>query len=163
VPQLEAWTFASQIFWLIVLFSALYYLLSRRALPRITEVLEARQDRIAADLDQAQRLRIEAEQALKTYEARVARAREDAQGLLSEIQARLQAEAAGRQAELDRQLTEQLQAAERRIAEARQAALRELEEAAVSAAQAAAERLAGLKVTKRAAQAALRQVLGEAA
>ena len=68
VPQLEVWTFPSQIFWLLITFSTLYYLLSRKALPRVSEILEARQDRIAADLDQAQRLRREAESALATYE-----------------------------------------------------------------------------------------------
>ncbi len=45
MPQLEVATYASQIFWLIVAFSTLYWLLSRRALPRVAEILEARQDR----------------------------------------------------------------------------------------------------------------------
>ena len=76
MPQLEVGTYASQIFWLIIAFSTLYYLLSRKALPRIAEILEARQDRIAADLDQAQRLRADTEETLSIYEERMAKARE---------------------------------------------------------------------------------------
>ncbi|HEX5080211.1 MAG TPA: hypothetical protein VFV80_13750 [Geminicoccaceae bacterium] len=163
MPQIEVSTFASQIFWLIVCFATLYYLLSRKALPRVAEILEARQDRIAADLDEAQRLRVEAEAALAEYEAAVAKAQAEAQALLAESQARLQAEAARRQAELDAQLAERIAAAEAEIAQAKQAALKELRSATVGVAQAATEQLAGLKVTKKAAEAALRDVLAEAA
>lgn len=163
MPQLDTTWFASQIFWLIIAFSTLYYLLSRKALPRLGEVLEARQDRIIADLDEAQRLRRDAEEALASYERLIAGAQDEAHSLLAETQARLQASAAERQAELDRRLASQLAEAEARIDAAKQRALAELEDAAVTAAQAAAERLAGLKVPKRTAQAALRQVLEEAA
>ena len=163
MPQLEVWTFPSQIFWLLITFSTLYYLLSRKALPRVSEILEARQDRIAADLDQAQRLRREAEAALATYEQGIATAQEDAHRHLSEAQTRLQADAAERLAELDQQLAKQLAEAEQRIAAARNRALAELEEAAVGVAQAAAERLAGVQVSAEAAQSALQGVRERAA
>jgi F-type H+-transporting ATPase subunit b len=163
MPQLDVSTFSSQIFWLIVCFSVLYYLLSRKALPRISETLEARQDRIAADLDQAQRLRREAETALASYEGAMAEAQGRAQALLAEAQSRLQAEAASRQAELDQQLARQLAEAEARIATARDRALAELEDAAIDVARAAAARLAGVEVSPDAARHALRAVRQEAA
>ena len=163
MPQLDTATFASQIFWLIICFATLYYLLSRKALPRVAEILEARQDRIAADLDQAQRHRREAEATLASYEQLIAKAQGQAQTLLTERQVRLQGEAAERQAELDQQLARQLADAEARIGAARTSALRELEADAASVAQAAAERLAGVKVTKKAAQSALESVLRGAA
>jgi F-type H+-transporting ATPase subunit b len=163
LPQLDVSTFASQIFWLIICFGTLYYLLSRKALPRVAEILEARQDRIAADLDEAQRLRVEAEAALAEYEEARAKAQAEAQALLGESQARLQAETARRQAELDARLAEQVATAEAQIAEAKQAALKEIRTSAVGIAQAAVQQLAGLKVTKKAAEAALRDVLAEAA
>lgn len=163
MPQLDVSTFASQIFWLIICFGTLYYLLSRKALPRVAEILEARQDRIAADLDEAQRLRVEAEAALSEYRTAVAKAQAEAQALLSESQDRLQAETAAGQAELDARLADQIAAAEGQIAEARKAAMKELQTTAVTVAQAATEHLAGVKVTKKAAEAALRDVLAEAA
>ena len=163
MPQLDVSTFASQIFWLIICFGTLYYLLSRKALPRVAEILEARQDRIAADLDEAQRLRVEAEAALEEYQEAVAKAQAESQALLAESQARLQAETAKRQADLDARLSEQIANAEAEIAKARQAALKELRTSTVEVAQAATEQLAGLKVTKKAAEAALRDVMAEAA
>lgn len=159
MPQLDVSTFSSQIFWLIICFATLYFLLSRRALPRISEILEARQDRIAADLDQAQRLRREAEAALLAYEQGVAKAQGEAHALIAEVQGRLQAEAAERQAELDRQLTKQLAEAEAQIAATKERALAEIEDAALGAARAAAARLAGVEVSEKVARTALRQTL----
>ena len=163
MPQLDVSSFPSQIFWLIICFSVLYYLLSRRALPRIGETLEARQDRIAADLDQAQRLRRDAEMALASYEEAMAKAQDRAQRLLAEAQSRLQAQAAERQAELDQQLARQLAEAEARITAARDRALAELEDAAIDVARAAAARLGGVEVSADAARRALRAVRQEAA
>ena len=161
MPQLDVSTYASQIFWLLIAFSTLYYLLSRKGLPRIADVLEARRDRIAADLDQAQHLRAEAEDALATHESHMLEAREQAHALMAETLAKLQSEASARQAELDAELAVQIRDAEERIAETKRSALRELEEVAVVAAQAAIERLIGTKVTKKAALAALREVRPE--
>ncbi|MGI9419142.1 MAG: F0F1 ATP synthase subunit B' [Geminicoccaceae bacterium] len=163
MPQLEVSTYVSQIFWLIVCFSFLYYLLSRKALPRVAEVLEARADRIRADLDEAQRLKKEAEDALSRYENVLAEAQNTAQAKVAEIQAKLQAEAADAQAKLDEKLAKQIVEAETRIAKARADALGELDDAALTTAQAAAERLAGVKVTKADAKAALAAVQKEAA
>jgi F-type H+-transporting ATPase subunit b len=163
MPQLEVQWFASQIFWLALMFSLLYWLLSRKALPRLTEVIDARHARIAKDLEEAQRQRAEAEEALTRYEQQIGAAREEAQALLGETLSRLQDQEARRQKELDEKLTGLLREAEERIAKAKTDALKELEEGAASAAQAAIERLIGTKVTKKAAQAALREVLEEAA
>lgn len=163
MPQLEVSTYISQIFWLIVTFGTLYYLLSKKALPRVAEVLEARADRIRADLDEAQRLKKDAEDALGRYENVVAEAQNTAQAKIAETQARLQAEAAAAQAKLDEKLAKQIADAEARIAKARSDALSELDDAALTTAQAAAERLAGVKVTEADAKAALAAVRKEAA
>lgn len=163
MPQLEVSTYVSQIFWLIVCFGALYYLLSRKALPRVAEILEARADRIRADLDEAQRLRKDAEDAMTRYEAVMAKAHQEAQIRVGETQAKLQAEAADKQAAVEARLAKQITEAEERIAKARADALKDLDNAALTTAQAATERLAGVKVTKTDAKAALDAVLREAA
>lgn len=163
MPQLETSTYLGQIFWLILTFGLLYWLLKTRALPRISEVLEARQDRIAADLDKAASLRAEAEAAARKQEEVVAKAHASAQVRIKELQDRLAADAAKRQATLDAELSAKLAEAEARVKAAREAALAEVRGVAVEAAQAAAERLAGLKVGRDVAEAALDSALREAA
>ena len=163
MPQLEVSTYISQVFWLIICFGFLYYLLSKRALPRVADILEARADRIRSDLDEAQRLKKEAEDALARYEQVVAEAQSKAQAAVADTQAKLQASAAKEQAKLDEKLAKQVTEAEARIAKARADALQDLDEAALTTAQAAAERIAGIKVTKTDAKAALGAVQKEAA
>ena len=163
MPQLEVATYASQIFWLLVAFATLYWLLSTRALPRVGEILEARQDRVAVDLDQAQRLRAEAETTLDAYERQLNAARDQAHRTLVESQAKLQAETARRQAAVDEELGRQIIEAQQRIRSARDAAMQEIDAGAADAARAAVERLAGVRITEQAAATALGAVQKRAA
>ena len=163
LPQLNALTYPSQIFWLIVSFATLYYLLSRRALPRVSEILEARQERIAADLDRAATLRSEAEDALQRHQAVVATAQAKAAAEIKATQDRLAAEAAQRQAEVDADLARKLAEAEAGIRDDKETALAQIQTVAAEVAQAAVQRLAGLEVARADVEAAVDQVLREAA
>ncbi|MFO1071584.1 MAG: hypothetical protein U1E17_02555 [Geminicoccaceae bacterium] len=163
LPQLDVHTFASQIFWLILSFGTLYYLMSRKALPRLTEILEARQARIAGDLDRAARLRAEAEAAMRRHEQVVAEAQAKASAELKAVEERLSAEASKKQAAIEADLAKQLGEAEARIAQAKNAALAEIRSVAGEVAQAAVRRLAGIEVGEGEVKAALDKVLAEAA
>ena len=163
LPQLDALTFPSQIFWLIVSFVTLYWLLSRKALPRVEDILTARQERLTADLDQAAALRSEAEAALQRHETMLAEAHATAAAALKATQDRLMAEASKRQAELDGELNAKLAEAEARIKAAKDAALGEIEGVAAEAASAAVRRLTGIEVAGGEARATVAQVLREAA
>lgn len=163
LPQLDIRTFPNQIVWLIVAFGTLYWLMTRKALPRLTDILEAREERIASDLDRAATLRTEAEAALERYQQVVADAHEKAAERLREVQERLAAEAAERQAQLEAELETKLTDAEGRIRTSRDAALGEVEGVAAEIARSAVLRLAGLEVDQREVQAALVKVQEEAA
>lgn len=163
MPQLDSESFPSQIFWLIVAFGTLYYLLNRKALPRVAEILEARQERIGADLDRAARLRSEAEEAQRRHEQVVAEAQARSGAEAKAVQERVQAEIAKRQAGLDADLAKQLADAESRIGAARERALAEVQNVAAEVAGAAVERLAGLKLDAAEVREALNRVQAEAA
>jgi len=143
MPQLDPTSFLSQIFWLAISFVILYLVMSRVALPRVADVLEARQSRIALDLDEAARLKTEAEVALATYEATMAEARSTAQALLAKAAEERAEQAAARNAELDARLGKRLAEAEARIVAAKEAALDEVDRVAADIARSATERLIG--------------------
>lgn len=161
LPQLDVHTFPSQIFWLVVAFVTLFYLMNRKALPRLTEIIETREKIIADDLDTAARLRHDAEAAARQHDEMVASAQIKAQSAIKELQDRLNAETAKRQAELDKELADQLGAAEKRIDASRQQAVSQLRDVATEVAQAAAKRLAGIEASVADAKAALAKALGE--
>lgn len=163
LPQLDTRTYPSQIFWLIVSFALLYWLLKTKAIPRIADILETRQDRIGADLDRAARLRADAEAALKKHDAILAEAQAKAQKRLREAQERVAAELARHQAELDADIAKRLRDAEARIGAAKSAALAEVATVAAEVVQAAARRLAGLEVGLDEARAAVERAMGAGA
>jgi len=155
MPQLDIGSFAPQLVWLAITFILLYVLMSRVALPRIGDVLEERQSRIARDIEEADRLRRESEEAIRTYDAALADARAKAQALAGDAKQKAQGEAAARNAELERQLATQTEDADRRIREMAARAQGEVAGIATEAAQAIASRLIGSPVSADAAKAAV--------
>lgn len=146
MPQFWPEYFSPQLIWLAITFVVLYLLMSRVALPRVADVLETRQDRIANDLDQAQQLQQQAEKVMAQYEAALAEARAEAQGMLAEVAAEAKAQAEKRNAEVAERLQKEGNEAARRIDAAKAEALGELRGVASEIAQAAAERLTGAEV-----------------
>jgi F-type H+-transporting ATPase subunit b len=123
MPQLDMATWPSQLFWLGIAFFALYFVVSRIAIPRTGQVIEQRKSTIDGDLAAATRLRGETDQAVKTYEASLAEARSKANAIALEnrnaIGARVDSERAG----VDAKLMEKITRAEGEIATARGKAL----------------------------------------
>jgi F-type H+-transporting ATPase subunit b len=148
MPQLEqVHTYASQIFWLALTFIPLFFVLWKVALPKVDDVLAARQIRIENDLDKARRLKDDAEAVLAAYEAVLAEARGRARAVLAETSRELAEAAAAEQARIGDRLAGESAAAEARIAEARDAAVGNIRAAAVEVAQAAAKQIAGKAAT----------------
>ena len=161
MPQFWLEDFAPQLIWLAISFIALYLLMSRVALPRIAEVLEDRQSRMADDLDRADQLKANAEQVIAEYEAALADARGKAQAMLAETAAEAHAAAERRIAEITERLAGEAAAAAARIAEAKDAAMAEVKTVATELARAAAEKLIGDAVPDADAAAAVEAAAGE--
>src|SRR5262245_36395532 len=113
---LDPSTFVPQLFWLALTFGLLYLLLKRFALPRVGEVIEERRERIERDLQTAENLKAETEQALASYEQALAEARTRANALTKEMHGALTAEIDKERAKLDAEIARKLTDAETRIA-----------------------------------------------
>jgi F-type H+-transporting ATPase subunit b len=144
-PPFDSATFASQILWLAISFGALYFLMSRVALPRIASILEVRGDRIASDLSEAQRFKTESEQAIAAYEASLAEARSKAQKIAGETRDKVQAEADAQKKKIEADLAERLAKAEKQIADTKASALSNVRTIAVGAASDIVAQLLGDK------------------
>lgn len=157
MPQLEQInTFASQLFWLVISFVVLFLVMRYAVIPRITKVLEQRRDKISGDLEKAASLKEEAEATLSEYEAAVADGRAKAQAVIRQMTDEMASKAQAEQAKLGEQLAKQIDEAEARIETAKQQALDDIQSVAAEVTQTAAQRLAGLKVDKRSANAAVK-------
>jgi F-type H+-transporting ATPase subunit b len=146
MPQLD---FANpllltQVLWLLVVFGALYVLLSKVALPPVAQVLADRETAINADLEAARALKAKADAAAAEQAAAAQRARAEAQAALRTAVDAAKAEAAKAEAQIGERLAADLAAAETRIAAAKTQALGAIRTVAAEAAVEATVKLTGL-------------------
>ena len=151
--------FASQFFWFVIAFVALYLIIAKLAIPQIGGIIASRSQRIADDLAEANRLKEESTAALAAYEKSLADARGRAQALANETRDKLNAEADQVRKSLEAQLNTKLAQAEQTIAATKTSAMANIETVAVDTAIAIVERLIGTAPTAQTAKAAVTDVL----
>jgi F-type H+-transporting ATPase subunit b len=115
-PPFDGSTFASQLFWLAVLFGLMYILLARVALPRVARILEDRRQRIEGDLAKAAALQKRAEEAGAAYEEELAKAKANAQAIAGKARDEAAKAADARRKALETDLAEKLARSEAQIA-----------------------------------------------
>jgi F-type H+-transporting ATPase subunit b len=142
-PPFDTSTFPSQILWFALIFGAMYYYLSKRYLPAVGGVIEARRARIAKDIDEATALQAKADAAAADHERAMAQARADAQATAQAARDKIAAETDARRKALEDDLAAKLATAEARIAGNRTAAMANVSAIAKDAAGAIVERLIG--------------------
>lgn len=92
MPQLCAEWMPNQIFWLVVTLVAIFFVLSRVALPRIGAVLAERSGTITNDIAAAEDLKNKAAEAEVAYEQALTDARAKAQDIITKAKAEIQAD-----------------------------------------------------------------------
>lgn len=148
MPQMVFADYVPQLVWLAITFIAFYALMARVALPRIAEILDQRQSRVAGDLEQATALRDEAAKALAEYEASMADARAQAHAITAAAREEIAEEAARQRAEIEAKLDAQVAEEEARIAAAVAQVRADLRAVAIEAAMAASAKLLGGAVSE---------------
>ncbi|WP_373086697.1 F0F1 ATP synthase subunit B' [Sneathiella sp.] len=155
MPQLNIADFPPQLVWLAISFVILYFLMARVAIPRISDVLEGRQNRISSDLEEAERLNDDALNAKAEYEAALTSARAKAHGIVSELKSVMAKEQDASKAELDATLAQKSKAAEADINKAKETALEHVREIAADAAKSTVAKLVSLDVSDKDVNAAV--------
>lgn len=162
-PPFAPQYFLAQIIWLAIAFGALYYILSRYALPRIGGILAERQGRLDADFGEAQRLRGESDVAMRAYEEALTSARSSAQRIAGETRDAVAREADARRKTLEGDLAGKLAEAEAQIAATKHSALGNVRSIASEAAGEIVARLTGIVPSQGELEQAVDAALGKAA
>lgn len=143
MPQLDFSSWPNQIFWLLVALVAIYLLLTRIALPRISAVLAERRGAITNDLLAAEELKQKAKDAEAAYDAALAKARSDAAAIAAETKAGIDADLATAIAKADAEIAQRVAASEARINDIRADMHRSVTEVGTETAQALVAALGG--------------------
>ena len=160
-PPFDQTTFASQLLWLAITFGLFYLLMSKVVIPRIGSILETRHDRIAQDLDEASRLKAEADAAIAAYEQDLATARAKGNAIASTARDEAKAKADAERAKVEASLQDKIAGAETRIAEIKAKALADVGSIAEETTAAVVEQLIGTKATKAEVASAVKSAAGK--
>ena len=136
MPQLCIDWFGNQIFWLIVALVAIYFILSRVALPRIGAVLAERQGTITNDIAAAEDLKGKATEAEAAYDKALIDARAEAQQIIAAAKADIQADLDKAIAKADAEIAAKSAESEKAISEIRASAMENVEAVAKDTAEA---------------------------
>lgn len=144
MPQFDFSTFPSQIFWLAVTITALFFLLNKMVVPRVSGILTEREDKISGDLSKAEELKAETEEAIATYEKALAEARAQAQEVMKETADAISKMSEEKNAEVSARLATQIQEGEKKIQQAKSEAMGDIRSIVEQTAVAAVDKLAGV-------------------
>ena len=147
LPQLDISTWPSQLFWLVVLFTAGYILMAKVVTPRIGAVLEERRAKLDDDLGKARTASEDAARIRAEYEADLDAARSAAAETAKQAAAEAAKQAEAGDAKIAKKLAEKVAKAEAKLAAARSDAMANLNNVAAEAALAAVAQLADIKTT----------------
>lgn len=161
MPQIAqlAETYSSQIFWLLIIFGLVFFVIGKGMVPKVMDTVAQRDRQIADDLAAAQAARDAADEQEASWRQRENENREKARSLVNEAKAEAAAKTEKKLAAAQKKVDARLAEAEERIAAARSEAAAEIETVASEATQEIVARLAGVKVTKTSASAAVKKAL----
>ena len=108
MPQLDPEFFVSQLFWLVVTFSFLFFFLWKVSLPRISSVLEKRENKINNDIKTAKQLQTEAEQIQNKINLQLHDAKNQSSNIVKESTLNLQNKITSELIKIDSELSKKI-------------------------------------------------------
>ena len=123
MPQLDPEFWASQVFWLILIFSILYLVIWKIFLPKINYSIENRKSRIVNDLDEAQKLKESAEKKLKEYNKIIENSKQEAKKIIEDERKKLDQDIENKKKDFNNQIEKEITAVEKEIKDLKKTSL----------------------------------------
>ena len=131
MPQLNPEFWTAQIFWLILIFSSLYLIIWKIFLPRITYIIENRKSRVVNDLDEAQKLKENAEKKLKEYNEIIENSKKEAKKIIEDNKKKLDRNIEDKKQKFDSEIEKELAEVEKEIKDLKKSSLSNISKIAV--------------------------------
>ena len=132
MPQFNAKTFNSQLFWLVVSFASLYLVTTYIILPRIRENIRLRKNKIANDLERAETIKIEIEKMISQSDSKIEEAKSHVQKIIKESLLRSEKEYSNQIETIKKQIANKQLEAEKKIADYKKNIERDLTKSAIT-------------------------------
>ena len=115
MPQLNPEFWLAQIFWLIFIFGTLYVIIWKLILPKITASIENRKRHLVNDLDEAEKIKKNAEKKLNDYKAIIENAKKEAKKIVLEGKRKLEQDINNKRKKFNIEMDGELKEAEKEV------------------------------------------------
>ena len=123
MPQLNPEFWIAQIFWLTLFFSSLYLIIWKIFIPKITYSIENRKSKVVNDLDEAQKLKENAEKKLKEYNEIIENSKKEAKKIIEDNKKKLDRNIEDKKQKFDSEIEKELAEVEKEIKDLKKSSL----------------------------------------
>ena len=148
MPQLDPKYWSSQIIWLVLTFAILYLVIWKIFLPKITYSVENRKSRIVNDLNEAQKLKENAEKKLLEYNKIIQQAKKDAKKFAEDSKKKLDKDIEIKKQKFNQEIEKELIAVEKEISELKKNSISNINKISVEISEEVIKQIIGTDVNK---------------
>ena len=158
MPQLDPTYWASQTFWLILVFSILYISIAKFYLPKIKDNLDDREKKIKDDLDSANKFKDLSELKLKEYEKILEEAKKKVIKIHLESKNTLDKDIQSKKETMEKEIEKEILTAQKEINELKESSISDICSISKEIASSIIESISGDKLNESSIKAAVEEV-----
>ena len=158
MPQLDPKYWASQAFWLILVFSVLYLSIAKLYLPKIKKNLDDRENKIKEDLDEANKMKSLSEKKLKEYNIVLENSKKEVAKILLESKNVLDKNIQSKKETMEREIENQLIKAQKEILELKKNSINSINNISQEISSNIIEKISGDKLNESSIKAVVEEI-----
>ena len=158
MPQLDPKYWASQAFWLILVFSILYISIAKFYLPKIKKNLDDRENKIKEDLDEANKLKNLSEKKIKEYEIILENSKKEVTKILLESKNILNKDIKNKKDSMEKEIENEISKAQKEILEMKKNSISSISNISQEIASNIIEKMSGDKLNESSIKAVVEDV-----
>tara|TARA_B100000161_G_scaffold109581_1_gene77612 strand:+ start:235 stop:810 length:576 start_codon:yes stop_codon:yes gene_type:complete len=158
MPQLDPKYWASQAFWLILVFTILYISISKFYLPKIKNNLEDRENKIKKDIDDANKFKELSETRLKEYERILENAKREVIKIHLESKNTLDKDIQKKKETIEKEIEKEISKTQKEIIELKKNSISEIQKISENIAASIIENISGDKLNESSIKATVEDV-----
>ena len=158
MPQLDPTYWASQGFWLILIFTILYISISKFYLPKIKDNLDNRENKIKEDLENANKFKEQSEAKLKEYEIILENAKKEVSKIHFESKNILDKEIQSKKDMIEKDIEKEILKAQKDITELKKNSISSIQKISENIAANIIENISGEKLNESSIKAAVEDI-----
>ena len=158
MPQLDPKYWASQAFWLILVFSILYISIAKFYLPKIKKNLDDRESKIKEDLDEANKLKNLSEKKIKEYEIILENSKKEVTKILLDSKNTLNKDIQNKKDSMEKEIENEISKAQKEILEMKKNSISSISNISQEIASNIIEKMSGDKLNESSIKAVVEDV-----